>query len=106
MKIHCFKRLVLIPFLVIVSFITITATQVESSLGCWWSGTDGGPSICPSDYKHANTDPRYKEYEPVPMTLKDAYDKGWREWMTPRGSIESLSSGSGPKYYDRVAKKK
>ena len=99
------KKLIIISLLITALFITITATQAES-LGCWWGGTDGGPSICPSDYKHANTDPRYKEYEPIPMTLKEAYDKGWREWMTPSGFIESLSSGSGPKYYDRVAKKK
>lgn len=98
------RKIVLISFLSITTFAVI-ATQAES-LGCWWGGTEGGKSICPSDYKHANTNPRYKEYEPVPMTLKQAYDKGWREWMTPSGIIESLSSGSGPKYYDWAAKKK
>ena len=104
------KKLIIISLLITALFIIITVTQAESSPGCWWDGTDGGNSICPSDYKHANTDPRYKEYEPVPMTIKDAFNKGWREWLPPTGRIERLTIKWGPhagelKYSDETARK-
>ena len=84
-----------IIIIIITCLITITATQAKSTPGCWpdynkTARTRLGSSICPSDYKHANQNPDYKEYEPIPMTIYEAHKKGWKQ-SSSSGRINNIS---------------
>lgn len=94
MKRSRFKRLIIV-IITVVCFLVVSLPPAESLGGCWGqfhSGFKrwGGRSICPSDYKHANTNPEYKDYEPKPMTLYDAYKKGWEQYSS-NGKIYNLT---------------
>lgn len=81
MKRKLFRRLVILSLLVVSFCLVIVSARSVAAGGCWplssYKGNFYGRSTCPSHYKHANTNPNYTQYEPTPLTLEQAYQKGF-----------------------------
>ena len=99
MKRNRFKKFVFLPLSTSLCFFVITSSEKLFSGGCfetryYYNGrmhyANYGDSRCPSHYSHGNINPKYEKYVPVPMTVEEASEKGWRDF-SDNGYISSIS---------------
>ena len=107
-KISRFKSFVFLPLFTLFFFFLFCTEEIFArSSGCfereiWYMGrkhkVNYGDSKCPHHYKHLNRDPNYIDYEPVPMTIKEAFGRGWSEYSSA-GVIRRILNPNSEEVY-------